>query len=670
MNQNDSPSSSARPSVFLEKVIVLCLGVLGTIALMYLSWYQLPILLWTWVKAVWWHFVPAFFAYTILAVMPVFAIIGLVSVFKAKPHAKRILWLMAIAVLAGIAVLVLILWIFLPSGTWWKSGYWWLWTLTVIALSILSVGARMFINVLPVEVRKARASFSHEWRFNHGDTQGPPALGLAMSGGGIRSAAFNLGVLQALHEAGILRQVDVMSAVSGGTYIMSWYLLQPFYAAKAHSPEAGEFNIAQVFDEMFDPDGRYQAFLVNHSEVVNNLNIGIGAVFGATLMQPIRALILMGDESDGNNGSNVLEEYRKGIQKLFQSHPGKGSQAKIENDIPSTWKQDDTTLRYLTVQPVTYGDLATFTEANGLPFFIFNCAALVARRYRDNLWPTAFEFTADDLGADVCGYRRWDDLEASDEAELRTLRTRAESHPKWMQSHDSKPRSAMSRQWLKLVNVTPAISGAAIGLARFDPNKPERAMKFSTWMPFIGNVDLGYLLPRKVLNTESAVYVSDGGHADNLGAYALIRRNCRTMIIVDAEHEAGLPYVFEGYRKLKARLKEEQSQLLQVEAIDAYLDSRPKAYPPPVMTGTVTLANESLGEAQKLSVVYIKLALDQDADSTLPPEVLAYAAENPLFPQDPTTNQSFSAQQFKAYRDLGKHVGSQAVAHLGIEGRY
>jgi hypothetical protein len=46
-------------------------------------------------------------------------------------------------------------------------------------------------------------------------------IGLAFSGGGIRSATFNLGVLQALNEHRILKQVDYLSTVSGGGYIGS-----------------------------------------------------------------------------------------------------------------------------------------------------------------------------------------------------------------------------------------------------------------------------------------------------------------------------------------------------------------------------------------------------------------------------------------------------------------
>ena len=44
-------------------------------------------------------------------------------------------------------------------------------------------------------------------------------VGLALSGGGIRSAAFCLGALQAMHEAKALDRVDYLSTVSGGGYI-------------------------------------------------------------------------------------------------------------------------------------------------------------------------------------------------------------------------------------------------------------------------------------------------------------------------------------------------------------------------------------------------------------------------------------------------------------------
>ena len=48
-------------------------------------------------------------------------------------------------------------------------------------------------------------------------------VGLALSGGGIRSATFALGVLQALAQLRLLGTIDYLSTVSGGGYIGSWF---------------------------------------------------------------------------------------------------------------------------------------------------------------------------------------------------------------------------------------------------------------------------------------------------------------------------------------------------------------------------------------------------------------------------------------------------------------
>lgn len=65
----------------------------------------------------------------------------------------------------------------------------------------------------------------------------PPAkerIGLALSGGGIRSATFNLGVLQKLHELKILDRFDYLSTVSGGGYIGG------FWSAWKSRPKHGD----------------------------------------------------------------------------------------------------------------------------------------------------------------------------------------------------------------------------------------------------------------------------------------------------------------------------------------------------------------------------------------------------------------------------------------------
>src|SRR4051812_23041203 len=53
-----------------------------------------------------------------------------------------------------------------------------------------------------------------------GTRERPSAL--CLSGGGIRSASFSLGVLQALASAGLLTRFDYLSTVSGGGFIGGW----------------------------------------------------------------------------------------------------------------------------------------------------------------------------------------------------------------------------------------------------------------------------------------------------------------------------------------------------------------------------------------------------------------------------------------------------------------
>lgn len=70
--------------------------------------------------------------------------------------------------------------------------------------------------------------------------------GLAMSGGGIRSATFNLGVLQAMADLGILRHFDYMSTVSGGGYIGGW--LSKWIHARGGSIEKVEEELCTATD--------------------------------------------------------------------------------------------------------------------------------------------------------------------------------------------------------------------------------------------------------------------------------------------------------------------------------------------------------------------------------------------------------------------------------------
>jgi hypothetical protein len=71
-------------------------------------------------------------------------------------------------------------------------------------------------------------------------------LGLALSGGGIRSATFNLGLLQSLARLGVLRHVHYLATVSGGGYIGGfwsvWLARQGEKTGDFHFPLGGDYR--------------------------------------------------------------------------------------------------------------------------------------------------------------------------------------------------------------------------------------------------------------------------------------------------------------------------------------------------------------------------------------------------------------------------------------------
>src|SRR6266850_2437728 len=60
---------------------------------------------------------------------------------------------------------------------------------------------------IPSDTRELKPSSEHK------------LIGLCLSGGGIRSACFNLGVIQAAVENRVLNKIDYLSTVSGGGYV-------------------------------------------------------------------------------------------------------------------------------------------------------------------------------------------------------------------------------------------------------------------------------------------------------------------------------------------------------------------------------------------------------------------------------------------------------------------
>ncbi len=120
---------------------------------------------------------------------------------------------------------------------------------------------------------------------------------IALSGGGIRSATFNLGVLQAFENAKRLNEMDYMSSVSGGGYIASaltWF--------KAKLPDSFPFGTKRVDHNKLG--GQVISWIRAHSSFLTPGNgitftsllsaLFTGTVINLLIIIPIFILVFLG----------------------------------------------------------------------------------------------------------------------------------------------------------------------------------------------------------------------------------------------------------------------------------------------------------------------------------------------------------------------------------------
>ena len=109
-----------------------------------------------------------------------------------------------------------------------------------------TVGPAAYEGVIAANKEARAANLRDLYRAVHGSLNDPsdathaPLSALCLSGGGIRSATFNLGVLQELARLGLLGSFDYLSSVSGGGYIAGWF--------KSWSHRSGLAEVTQELD--------------------------------------------------------------------------------------------------------------------------------------------------------------------------------------------------------------------------------------------------------------------------------------------------------------------------------------------------------------------------------------------------------------------------------------
>jgi hypothetical protein len=170
-----------------------------------------------------------------------------------------------------------------------------------------------------------------------------------------------------------------------------------------------------------------------------------------------------------------------------------------------------------------------------------------------------------------------------------------------------------------------------------------------------------------------SVYLTDGGHIENLGIYELLRRRCRVIIAVDAEADRQMAFgsfnTLERYALIDLGIRIDlpwqqitNESLSTGKEIDETGDAE-KHHGPHCAIGEIKYPS-----GRKGILIYIKASLTGDENDY----IFDYKKRHDDFPHETTLEQMFTEEQFEAYRALGFHAAfglfdrSDNLAHLDL----
>lgn len=213
------------------------------------------------------------------------------------------------------------------------------------------------------------------------------------------------------------------------------------------------------------------------------------------------------------------------------------------------------------------------------------------------------------------------------------------------------------------------------------------SLKLGRWLPHPGlggepvpALSLQYM-NRELLGWnalgDAHLFLSDGGHFENLGAYALLLRGVPTLVVLDAaadpRYEFGDLSRFIELARYRGYSLHDLDLPKHVPPTEA--GARGLRVPEAVVTeGELRLdvpekATRDAERRKKLPrtvrFIYAKLGLVQ----VLSPHVYAYARQNAGFPQQSTADQFFDESQFEAYLEIGERLGAAIVTAIETSAR-
>jgi hypothetical protein len=272
-----------------------------------------------------------------------------------------------------------------------------------------------------------------------------------------------------------------------------------------------------------------------------------------------------------------------------------------------------------------------------------------------------FIFSPKFIGSSATKYVRTEEFEDEiDELDLATA----------MAISGAAASSNMGANSIKPLTPTLAILNVRLGYWVANPRQLAQNRKLSSFFDQLYFLQELFGLMREDSRT---IYLTDGGHIENLGVYELLRRRCRLIIAVDAEADPEMSFrslvALQRYARIDlgvlislpwAEIRDGTRAASEEIAKSGGLPSHAAPRGPHCAVGEILYPQNQRG-----ILLYVKSSITGDESDY----IVDYKRRFPSYPHETTADQLFSEEQFEVYRALGFHALNELFSgsdHVGM----
>lgn len=188
---------------------------------------------------------------------------------------------------------------------------------------------------------------------------------------------------------------------------------------------------------------------------------------------------------------------------------------------------------------------------------------------------------------------------------------------------------------------------------------PQNGKAWKHGSPYLGLRWMIYELLGLTTDTRPYVYLSDGGHFENLGIYELVRRRCRLIIACDASQDPA--YACPDLRAAIERCRVDFATEIEMDLTHFRPES---GLPQHFAVGKIHYPRITNSDGEASSLEGILILLKPIVVPGDPLDVANYSKTNPNFPHDSTVNQWYDEAHFENYRALGQATAAAASSSI------